>query len=1070
MQRLCLTIANRAHTRRRSAHQLARIARLPARALLLLAALATSLLTSPLASSAPADPCYHLYSAMRTAGGGKGLQTGSARAYQAASQWAQCLGRTQPAKAIPHGEAALFRARYGRDILSLDERIRLTNAAKDIGKRSFWVGGIAAQQLAQAAFGDAVKLQYQALAGAQEQADALYEALAAEIEPVTKINKRMRSYLHVDLAQAHQRLKRTIPMRQLDTLRTDVMYLAKKGANALDGRERAVDAAYRGLRILVLHCAADPNSCNTAEQFDLAEKLAATAKRHGGWLRRHDRTGVSENDMLADTFGLIGELYGTLGAHELAQDYLDQAVTAQATAQLAYREHFAAGDVGNGLAIYRYDAAARNALTLNEPAKARDYLERGRRNILELMGTGQHTGANYYGATLLTTYVELLLQGGDATGAAEKLQLLRRLPQNPLPSFAATFAVRIALLEGNLETAQRELPKALRELSEAKQRAREGTRAAGVDQAGQLAQALLQADIEADTALELLAAAQSDWRAYRRRIGRFGDNYQARAINAQGQHLSRLTILAAWRTFSATHDRGATIDIAFQAAQELMSSSVTRTIRNASARIAAGDTQVATLIRKRQELEANWHSAQTGVLRTLKETQLDPTGTGSNRTVSRAQARRDGTAAAIDKLDANIALEFPDYHQLTNVEPLSVSATQALLADDEALLTIVPTDEATYVFAFTHNQVQWHRSTLSNAQIATHIASLRADIDAALAFGESDFNLPLSHTIYQELLAPVAPHIADRMHWYVAASRSMSSLGLGILTTTAPASDHIDDAHLRDASWLGARVALTHLPSPQALRQLKIASRSTNHASGYLGVGNPRLKGKAGARGVKAALLLQADSELMDPAKLRQLSALPGTADELSRVADTYKEHHVTLLTGKAATEKAIKKMDFSGVGLLHFATHGLVAGELNNVEPGLVLSPPRKATRQDDGYLSASEISALELSANWVILSACNTASSDGSVGAAGLSGLARAFIYAGAQSLLASHWEVADDVAPVLITAAIASYTNGSHQAVALRDAANAIRTNRQHPHWAHPAYWSPFIFVGVARTSSR
>jgi CHAT domain-containing protein len=88
------------------------------------------------------------------------------------------------------------------------------------------------------------------------------------------------------------------------------------------------------------------------------------------------------------------------------------------------------------------------------------------------------------------------------------------------------------------------------------------------------------------------------------------------------------------------------------------------------------------------------------------------------------------------------------------------------------------------------------------------------------------------------------------------------------------------------------------------------------------------------------------------------------------------------------------------------------MAGELSGIaEPGLILSPPARATEADDGYLSASEVAQLKLDADWVLLSACNTAAPDGTPGAEGLSGLAKAFFYAGARSLLVSHWAVVSD-----------------------------------------------------------
>ena len=75
--------------------------------------------------------------------------------------------------------------------------------------------------------------------------------------------------------------------------------------------------------------------------------------------------------------------------------------------------------------------------------------------------------------------------------------------------------------------------------------------------------------------------------------------------------------------------------------------------------------------------------------------------------------------------------------------------------------------------------------------------------------------------------------------------------------------------------------------------------------------------------------------------------------------------------------------------------------------EPALVLMPPKVGTKADDGLLLASEIAQLKLNADWVVLSACNTAAGEGPDGE-GLSGLAKAFFYAGTRALLVSHWRI--------------------------------------------------------------
>src|SRR5437763_13049626 len=95
------------------------------------------------------------------------------------------------------------------------------------------------------------------------------------------------------------------------------------------------------------------------------------------------------------------------------------------------------------------------------------------------------------------------------------------------------------------------------------------------------------------------------------------------------------------------------------------------------------------------------------------------------------------------------------------------------------------------------------------------------------------------------------------------------------------------------------------------------------------------------------------------------------------------------------------------------------MSGDLRGLaEPALVLTPPTVGTAEDDGLLTASEVALLKLNADWVVLSACNTAAGD-KPGAEALSGLARAFFYAGARALLVSHWSVDSQAATRLTTA---------------------------------------------------
>lgn len=160
---------------------------------------------------------------------------------------------------------------------------------------------------------------------------------------------------------------------------------------------------------------------------------------------------------------------------------------------------------------------------------------------------------------------------------------------------------------------------------------------------------------------------------------------------------------------------------------------------------------------------------------------------------------------------------------------------------------------------------------------------------------------------------------------------------------------------------------------------------------------------------------------------LRRQMPLHDTADELCAVAKDLKLAHDDIMLGARATETTVKRLSGEGklasYRVLHFATHGTLAGEISGTsEPGLILTPPAEQTDTDDGYLSASEVAALKLDADWVILSACNTAAG-GATGAE--SRLVRAFFSAGARALLVSHWTVDSAATVKLITHAVGATT---------------------------------------------
>ena len=257
----------------------------------------------------------------------------------------------------------------------------------------------------------------------------------------------------------------------------------------------------------------------------------------------------------------------------------------------------------------------------------------------------------------------------------------------------------------------------------------------------------------------------------------------------------------------------------------------------------------------------------------------------------------------------------------------------------------------------------------------------------------------------------------------------------------------------------------TVLPSESSLRALRRLAKGTTGNQPFSGFGDPVLEGGSQSRGVNVSALFSRGA-VADVRAVKQLQRLPETADELYAMAKSLGADKQTVHPQLAATETNVKRADLTRTRVLAFATHGLMAGDCKGLaEPALVLSPPEIGTDLDDGLLTASEVAQLKLNADWVILSACNTAAADGTPGAEGLSGLAKAFFYAGSRALLVSHWPVAS-AATVKLTTRIfkeGADNPGIGKAEALRRSRLALMADENSPQFAHPAFWAPFVVVG-------
>jgi CHAT domain-containing protein len=188
---------------------------------------------------------------------------------------------------------------------------------------------------------------------------------------------------------------------------------------------------------------------------------------------------------------------------------------------------------------------------------------------------------------------------------------------------------------------------------------------------------------------------------------------------------------------------------------------------------------------------------------------------------------------------------------------------------------------------------------------------------------------------------------------------------------------------------------------------------------------------------------------------------LSTTGQLAERLQHTY-GHSAHVLTGLAASEPEIRQRSLKAYVALVFATHGILDGEVPYIqEPALVLSQVGVTAqdREQDGFLTLSEVMELELAADVVVLTACNTGVGKQLTGE-GVLGLGWAFQYAGARHVLMSLWSV-EEASTVLLAERFLTYL---HQRLPPLEALRQARADVRRAGYDHPYFWAPFILVGA------
>ncbi len=498
--------------------------------------------------------------------------------------------------------------------------------------------------------------------------------------------------------------------------------------------------------------------------------------------------------------------------------------------------------------------------------------------------------------------------------------------------------------------------------------------------------------------------------------------------------------------------------------------------------LSTGDDEAARLFRQSNNLT-----------RSIEQARIRFAALGQAEQTPRIAAQRSETAAQIERLEAQqqqTLIKLADYPQYKAVSgrTLSLDELQDMLMQDEAYVRVSVVGNDVYVFFANKAKATAYRSPMSAAQMETRVDVIRTTISDfdGFQYVTSPFDVENARALYRDLLGPIAGDLASVKHLVFEPDGAMLSLPVNLLITDdASVNDYLTRTESPDAdpfdftgvNWLGRTTDVSTAVSARAFYDARQAplSRAANQ---YLGFGQNAAvfdeKNLSGIRGANAASSQDTAYDATNCAWPLGEWNKPISDKELRRAQGILGNSTAQVITGADFTDDNIlAKDDMAQYRIVHFATHGLVTAPRPDcpARPALLTS---FGGQNSDGLLTFKEIFDLDLDADMVILSACDTAgratvsaTRDAGIttgGGSALDGLVRSFIGAGGRSVLASHWPAPDDFDA---TTKLISGMFEAQQGTSIVQALNiAQRPLMDDPLTSHPYYWSGFAVVGDGR----
>ncbi|MFH1982518.1 MAG: CHAT domain-containing protein [Pseudomonadota bacterium] len=558
-------------------------------------------------------------------------------------------------------------------------------------------------------------------------------------------------------------------------------------------------------------------------------------------------------------------------------------------------------------------------------------------------------------------------------------------------------------------------------------------------------------------------------------------------------------ILEAYLTLLADSGKPANFEKSFQFASALQDKLIGRAVAMSSARSAVKDPALSSLIRQRQDLELKLSSLKN----CLSSALYAPPELINTEVINELQNQVETLNLAAETLAQDIKARFPEYENIVNPDNADVTKVRSTLGDSEALISIFSGKNYTFTWAVPKTgAVSLVKAPIGRARMAAVVDELREALNPGGLTSIMDlppYDLKLAYTLYEQTLKPVEAGWKKAKNLMVITQGPIGQIPLSILPTTpavepdsAPGKPGF--SKYQEENWLIKTHSVTVLPSVSALINLRSFVAKKTERVAYAGFGDPyfNLEQLAEAeteaskeasrpamrnapvllRGIRVTKAGALDKEKIASVDISMLNRLPDTREEVIDIAASLKADIARdVYLGRQASEHTIKSMTLDDRRVVVFATHGLVAGDLDGLDqPALALSAPAVTGNADeDGLLTMGEIMGLRLNADWVVLSACNTGAAEGD-GAEAVSGLGQAFFYAGARSLLVTGWPVETVSAKMLTTSLFQRQLAhpDSDRAQLLRlTMIDMIEKKHEHGFsYAHPIFWAPFSIVGDGR----